>query len=66
MYNYIEMKEELSRIHQTGVELYLDGLPSTPDAIAMQCVKEEGVYMADYVLNDEGHLKELRYDKVTM
>lgn len=29
------------------------------------CVQEERMYMADFILNDQGKLVELRYDRIT-
>lgn len=51
---------------QNGVLLYVDGFISTPEEIMMQhCVQEERMYMADFILNDQGKLVELRYDRIT-
>lgn len=70
--NYILQNKEfqlkvyamLRNISGKGVTLYLEGRPATPEEIASRCVQEENSYMADYVLDDDGELKELRYDKV--
>ena len=59
------LKKKLENIRQSGVCLFLEGKPATPDEIAGRCVCEEAVYMADYVMDENGSLKELRYDKVT-
>lgn len=56
--------ETLELVRQQGVYLYLEGKPSTPEEIAGECIREDADYMADYVLNEEGALKELRYDRV--
>jgi len=48
-----------------GVILYFEGRESSPEEIASKCCQEQGaVYMADYVLDDYGQLRELRYDKI--
>ena len=54
----------LKRISNTGITLYLNGRAATPDEIAACCVNEKALYMPDYVMDDEGALKEVRYDKV--
>lgn len=59
------LKEKLERVQQSGVYLFLEGKPATPADIAKTCVCEDMIYMADYVLDDQGILKELRYDRVT-
>ena len=45
--------------------LYFEGRISSPEEITIRCCQEHGaVYMADYVLDDSGQLRELRYDRV--
>lgn len=63
--NEQRLKEKLEQVQQSGVYLFLEGEPATPEAIARKCVCEDMIYMADYVLDDAGILKELRYDRVT-
>ncbi len=58
-------KKKLENISKSGVCLFLEGEPATPKQIAERCVCEESVYMADYVIDETGALKELRYDRVT-
>lgn len=60
------LKKKLERIRASGVVLFLDGKGTSPEEIACKCIQEECTYMADYVLDDEGKLKELRYDKVSL
>lgn len=59
------LREKLENVRRSGVSLYLEGKPASPEMIADKCVCENTIYMADYVLDDEGNLKELRYDRVT-
>ncbi len=47
-----------------GVALYLNGRSATPDEIASRCVNEEPLYMPDYVMDEAGILKEIRYDEI--
>lgn len=59
------LKENLDYMEKKGVSLYLDGKPSSPEEIANRfCVNEDMVYMPDFVMDDDGTLKEVRYDKV--
>ncbi len=66
--NNIEDKRTLRRTLETivreGVFLYLEERLSSPDEIFRTCMKEEHVYMADYVIDDLGQLKELRYNRI--
>ncbi len=56
----------LERIRQNGVTLYLNGHSATPDEIAKCCVNEDTIYMPDYVTDEKGVLREIRYDKITL
>ena len=49
-----------------GVELRLDGQPSTPKSISRACrIAEEGDYMRDYIWNEGGgNLKRISFDFV--
>lgn len=59
------LKEKLESVRRSGVSLYLEGKPASPEVIADKCVCEDAIYMADYVLDEDGRLKELRYDRIT-
>lgn len=58
------MKNRLENILRQGIELYLDGRPASPEGIADRFVKEEAVYMPDFVIDENGALTQIRYDKV--
>lgn len=59
------LKNKLELVQNAGVALFLEGEPSSPEEIIGVCLLEESVYMADYVLDEQGILMELRYDKVS-
>lgn len=47
------------------VSVYVDGQLSAPSKVTEACKVQEGYsYMADYVLDEVGNLREIRYDKV--
>ena len=56
----------LRTMENAGVRLYLDGIPASPKKIAKQCVNEESLYMPDYVTDNEGKIKEIRYDRISL
>jgi len=58
------MEDRLEEILSQGIELYLDGLPASPSRIAERFVREDVVYMPDFVINEEGMLTQVRYDRV--
>jgi hypothetical protein len=49
-----------------GVKLYLDGAPTTSEYIERNCVKEDALYMPDYITDKEGRIKEIRYDRISL
>lgn len=60
---YEEDKHHMNQVYQNGIDLYIDGMRTSPEKLS-QCINEDGVYMADYVWDDGGHLLEVRYDKI--
>ncbi len=60
----ITMKDKLESILSQGIELYLDGRPASPAGIVERFVREDTVYMPDFVISEEGILVQIRYDKV--
>lgn len=58
------MKNRLESILSQGIELYLDGLPASPSGIVERFVREDAVYMPDFVIDEEGILTQVRYDKI--
>ncbi len=63
--NYEPLKSQLEKMEKTGVKLYLNGVPSTTEYIIENCVKEDTVYMPDYVTDQNGKIKEIRYDLIS-
>lgn len=63
--NYEALKLRLEKMEKTGVKLYLNGVPSTTEYIAKKCVREDTVYMPDYVTDGNGKVKEIRYDRIS-
>lgn len=59
------LRRELHGYYRQGVSLCLDGEPSTPDQIVRACrVEEEGSYMRDYVSDEKGTIRQIRFDFV--
>lgn len=59
------VKKRLLQYEKAGVKLYLDGNPSDTDHIMKKCVKEDAAYMADYIADETGKVKEIRYDLIS-
>lgn len=57
--------ERLKRYEKAGVKLFLDGVPTNTEHIIEKCVREDTAYMADYITDDVGNVREIRYDEVS-
>ena len=55
---------QLEEIQSKGIEIYLENERSTPNEIADFFVKEDSIYMPDYILNENGEVEEIRYDRI--
>lgn len=56
---------ELESIQNRGVMIFLDGIPSNPqNVINVLYVNEERNFMRDYVTDEKGVWRELRFDSV--
>ncbi len=56
---------ELEHIHDRGIMIFLDGMPSSPNSASeVLCLREESAYMRDYVTDEDGTWKELHFDPV--
>ncbi len=63
----IDLFCELEEAEQEGVPLLLDGEPSSPLQIAKACmIREESCYMRDYLGDERGNVREIRFDKVIL
>lgn len=60
----LSMKNKLEAILNQGIELYLEGRPASPDRIVERFVREDTVYMPDFVISEDGILTQVRYDKI--
>ncbi|MDE7405215.1 MAG: hypothetical protein K2M81_08925 [Lachnospiraceae bacterium] len=62
--NPVSLKPQLEQMEREGVILYLNGVPSTTEYIMKNCVNEDTIYMPDYVIDENGKIKEIRYDRI--
>ncbi len=52
------------QMHRDGAEFFVDGEAVRMTDAVSKAVKEDGVYMTDYVFGEKGQIKEVRLDKV--
>ena len=53
------------KMNREGVEFFVDGEAVRPKDAYSRAVKEDGVYMTDYVMGESGKIKQVRLDKVS-
>lgn len=56
--------QELIHFAEAGIAVTLEGELQPLSEIADICMREEGEYMGDFILDDQGILVEIRYDKI--
>lgn len=62
---YAELYKELETLEDNGIHITLDGMPvSAFQIVQAHMIKETGTYMRDYVLNTDGHLKEIIFNDI--
>lgn len=52
------------QMYREGAEFFLEGEQMLPAEVLSRAVKEDGVYMADYVFGEAGKIEQVRFDKV--
>lgn len=56
---------ELQLYEQSGVRMMLENHPASPmQIVSAHMVKEDSVYMRDYVWDDKGQIKELVFHNI--
>lgn len=62
---YRELYAELERYEKRGIDMLLDGYQASPlQIVTAYMAKEEGTYMRDYVMNQEGYIESLAFTNV--
>jgi len=63
--DYQELFQELTDYERNGVKINVDGTPASPmQVISAHLVREDLAYMRDYVVDEDGKLKELCFQHV--
>lgn len=59
------LKKELKIYQKNGVQLFMNGEPSTPKNIARAClIAEGGGYMRDYTEDEQGRIARVDFDLI--
>ncbi|MBQ7925251.1 MAG: hypothetical protein IJ335_03055 [Lachnospiraceae bacterium] len=49
---------------EPDLEVYIDNRRTTLEEALARCVHERSVYMPDYILDENGVLEQIRFDKI--
>ncbi len=61
------MFAELTRYERSGIVMQIDGSPASPmQIVSAHMVKEDDVYMRDYIMDENGIVQELDFYKIEM
>lgn len=60
-----DMLLQLERMSRKGIKLFVDGENVLPAEAVSRAVREDSPYMADYVLDEGGAIRQVRFDRVT-
>ena len=59
---YTELYMELEKYEKRGIDMLLDGYQASPlQIVSAHMVKEESNYMRDYILDEQGMIRELDF-----
>ena len=59
---YQELFAELQTYERAGVHMEIDGVPASPmQIVSAHMVREECGYMRDYIVRDDGVVKEINF-----
>lgn len=63
---YRKLYAELEGYENCGISMRLDNQPASPmQIVTAHMVKEENVYMRDYVWDEKGSMKEIAFHNIT-
>ena len=59
---YTELYMELEKYEKRGIDMLLDGYQASPlQIVSAHMVREESNYMRDYILDEQGMIRELDF-----
>lgn len=63
--NYEELFAELKNYERCGIRMQIDGCPASPlQIVSAHMLREENIYMRDYIMDQDGKVQELDFYKV--
>lgn len=63
---YEASQRRTEALQKSGIQLFMDGEPSTPKDIAKAClIAEGGGYMRDYTEDESGRIARVDFDRIS-
>ncbi len=60
-----ELYKELEVLENYGIHMIMGGLEASAfQVVQAHTMRESGVYMRDYILNDSGHVEAVSFDQI--
>ena len=61
---YQDLFTELTNYERSGVRMQMNGFPASPlQIVSAHMVREESNYMRDYILDEQGMIRELDFNR---
>ena len=62
---YQDLFTELTNYERSGVRMQMNGFPASPlQIVSAHMVREESNYMRDYILDEQGMIRELDFNSI--
>ncbi len=61
-----ELEYQLNIMRKRELKIYMDNQQVTLEEALSRCVQERTVYMPDYVLDENGILEQVRFDRIDL
>ena len=62
---YQDLFTELTNYERSGVRMQMNGFPANPlQIVSAHMVREESNYMRDYILDEQGMIRELDFNSI--
>lgn len=63
--SYQDLFAELTGYERSGIRMQINGFPASPlQIVSAHMVREDNIYMRDYIMDDNGMIQELDFYKV--
>lgn len=60
------LEQQLNVMRKRELKVYMDNQQVTLEEALARCVQEQTVYMPDYVMDENGILEQVRFDRIDL